>query len=974
MDFPVAAAARRQPWPSLWAVALVSLLAQLALCQFFSFGARVPVSIDVNPSNLWKYAYHFPPRGEFLVLNWFGVANLPSPLNPFSFAAAHFSAWFFFTTYAPLLATCALLAMVAFLRELDFSRPAALVGGVIYAWQGDLLPFVFPGHYAYIATWPFYALAAWAVLRAQRTRQEAHAVIDGGMRAQQVSLTKRLIALFREWKECTASFAQFRKKITDSWDVWRKELITQLHDEWEQVRSFAKLRLKAASIWKAFCLRPKRHYAYVLIAGASCGLMVGLQPDRGAIASLLIAALYIGPACIGRAPWGANLRQLTLCAGVALLVSLAAFLALFQGNIVGVTLGGTANREESFKLSTQYSLGPADTLTYLVPGFFGWYNGNQTGPYWGWIGQTPGWEKTHEGTRNENLAISTTGTVASILAVLGICLLLPGVRRFFGIEVPSNTGTDPTLPKPGGPSASGQKGFKAMKTHTLPDRQLVFGRILLIVGGATLILSWGYHTPLYRLLFALPLMDKWRNPLKWLEIFNFAAVVLAAFGAQQLFCSLAEESLRRAITLFFAVVNGVLFVLLLASYPLAIVVAANLSEGGGYTPEGVGAVMHTLHVALGFALFIGLLTWLAVAGAWHGDRLQQWRIINPWLRRLWHAALSVEHRPVTLAVCLAALVALQMDWVATKFIQPTELTNLTVSNPLLDSLRSEGPTVRVAVPEPQDPLLNTFLQYQFAADRISSIDISAASRIPDALAHFVGALNGNPARLWLLGGVKNVAIGEQDLTTLRQNPAIATNMAGADGYTLRPVPDDQPTHVLVRLRDYLAKATFIPRAEMLTKDNDTPKRVADPAWNPRDSVLLTTIAPGAALGNLPEASTALARPLFAPVEVLTYTPHEIRLRVSAPSAGYVLINDQYDPDWQVEINGKPADLLRADYLLRAVAVDAGISTINLRYEAHYRVAGFALPTIVANDFSDAVMLLAWLIAAIALGRGRASRA
>ena len=136
--------------------------------------------------------------------------------------------------------------MAAFLRELDISRPAALVGGVVYAWQGDLLPFVFPGHYGYIATWPFYALAAWAALRAQRTRQES----------------------------------------------------------------------RAAKANESDCAL---HYVYALIAGASCGLMVGLQPDRGAIASLLIAALYLGPACMGRAPWGANLRQLALCAGVALL-------------------------------------------------------------------------------------------------------------------------------------------------------------------------------------------------------------------------------------------------------------------------------------------------------------------------------------------------------------------------------------------------------------------------------------------------------------------------------------------------------------------------------------------------------------------------------------------------------------------------------------------------------------------------------
>ena len=74
------------------------------------------------------------------------------------------------------MATLALLAMAAFLRELELPRPAALFGGVIYAWQGDLLTFVYPGHYAYIATWLFFAIAAWGALRAQRTRHWAGAV------------------------------------------------------------------------------------------------------------------------------------------------------------------------------------------------------------------------------------------------------------------------------------------------------------------------------------------------------------------------------------------------------------------------------------------------------------------------------------------------------------------------------------------------------------------------------------------------------------------------------------------------------------------------------------------------------------------------------------------------------------------------------------------------------------------------------
>jgi hypothetical protein len=867
MDFPAADAARRRPWPSLWVVALVSLLLQLALCQFFSFGRNVPLSIDVNPCNLWKYAYQFPPHGEFLTLNWFGIPNAPPPLNPFSLAAAHLSPWFFFTTYAPLLGTAALLAMVAFLRELEVSRPAALFGGVVYAWQGDLLTFVFPGHFGYIATWAFFALAAWGALRG------------------------------------------------------------------------------------------RVHWAYALVAGASCGLMVGLQPDRGGIESLLIAALYLGPACVKRAGWGAQIRPFVLCVVTAMLVAVGGILGLRQTNIVGVELGGSADRAQTFAIATQYSLGPVETLTYLAPGFFGWYNGSSTGPYWGWIGQMPGWERAHVGPRNENLAISTVGTAASILALLGMGLLLPGS--------PKNPRTPPVSASRRGAAAS-RAG--EVKIPTLTERQVVFGRIFLVVGAGSLVLAWGYHTPLYRPLFALPFMDKWRDPLKWLDIFNFAVVVFAAFGAQQLVLSLAETGLRRALTLFLALVNGLLLVLLLASYPLAILVFANLSQGGGYEPAAIADVMHTLHLSLGFALLVGVLLGLALIGVWHGDRMRRWDIPNPWLHGLWQRALAVEHRPATLAVCLAALAVLQLHWVAGQFVRPSELARITAGNSLVDALRAEGPTVRVAVPAPQDPLLNTLLQYQFSEDRISSIDISAASRIPDALTHFVDAFDGEVARLWLIGGVKNVAIGEQGLTALRQNAGVAANIAGADGYTLYPTPDDQPTHALVRMRDYFSKATFIPRAEILATDGALLKRLADPAWNPRDSVLLATAAPGAVPKGTAGSIAAVpgARALFAPTEVLRYTPHQIQLRVSAPGAGYVLINDQYDPDWRAQVNGKAVPLLRADYLLRAVPVEAGVSMIDLRYSAHYRFGDVALPAVVANDFSDAVMLLAWIVAGVAL--------
>jgi len=857
MKSPDGPSANGSPWTSLWVVALLSLLAQLWLCQFFSFGERVPVSIDVNPSNLWKLACHFPPTGSFEVLNWLGAAYLPQPLNPFSLAAVHLPPWWFFTTYTPLVATLALPAMAAFLRELELPRPAALFGGVVYAWQGDLLPFVYPGHYAYITTWPFFAVAAWGALRAQRTR----------------------------------------------------------------------------------------HWPCAVISGACCGLMVGLQPDRGAIASLLIAALYLAP--IFSRPvtrqalvdYLANLRHLALCTGVAALIALAPLLALFQSNIVGVKLAGTADRAQTYKLVTQFSLGPAETLTYLVPGFFGWHTNHLDGPYWGWIGEWPDWPLIipHQGSRNLNYAISTTGTVATVLALIGVVLLLPG--RLLG-------------PGP------------------LTERQRFYGRVLLALGFLALILAWGWHTGLYRPLFALPLMDKWRNPLKWLEMTNFALVVLSAIGAQHLLASLeagAPEGktkiVRRRLAWF---TQGVLVLLglgLLASYPLAIVLAV-VFQADGYDPLSIANMMSTMHTSLLGALVLMALFCLVLRALWRPDKLRGWTLVNPWLHRLWQKMLRPEHMPLTLALALAALAAAQLGWVANQFIQPWSFKALTETNPLLEALRSEGNTVRVAVPTDDPMLKDNLLQNQFAAMKISCLDVSAASRIPDDLNTFFQTLDNDQARLWFLAGVKNVAVPQQALAQMRQDPAVAANIDHANGYTLEPTGSpDLPSHALIGMKDYLAKATLVPHAEFFTADKALLKRLKDPAWNPRESVLLSRNGPppevmlGRFSKNVPDN-----------VELKTYTPTKIEIEVQSAHGGYVLINDQYDPDWQVQVNGHNAPLLRADYILRAVQVPMGASTIALRYVAHYHVAGLNLPAEAMNTLSDGAMLAAWLIAGFALWR------
>ena len=167
------------------------------------------------------------------------------------------------------------------------------------------------------------------------------------------------------------------------------------------------------------------------------------------------------------------------------------------------------------------------------------------------------------------------------------------------------------------------------------------------------------------------------------------------------------------------------------------------------------------------------------------------------------------------------------------------------------------------------------------------------------------------------------------------------------------------------MKNYLAKATLVPHAEIFTTDEAVLGRLKDPAWNPRGSVLLNPgheriTEPGKASGNVPPDQ----------VNLETYTPNEIVVKTQSTLGAYLLINDQYDPDWRVQVNGHDAELLRADYILRAVQVPSGDSTIIMRYRAHYHVAGINPSTEMVNNFSDGAMLAAWLIAGFALRRSR----
>ena len=54
---------------------------------------------------------------------------------------------------------------------------------------------------------------------------------------------------------------------------------------------------------------------------------------------------------------------------------------------------------------------------------------------------------------------------------------------------------------------------------------------------------------------------------------------------------------------------------------------------------------------------------------------------------------------------------------------------------------------------------------------------------------------------------------------------------------------------------------------------------------------------------------------------------------SSPKDGVVVFSEiYYQPGWQVTVDGQPADIARANYILRAMNVPAGTHTIEMRFD------------------------------------------
>jgi len=106
------------------------------------------------------------------------------------------------------------------------------------------------------------------------------------------------------------------------------------------------------------------------------------------------------------------------------------------------------------------------------------------------------------------------------------------------------------------------------------------------------------------------------------------------------------------------------------------------------------------------------------------------------------------------------------------------------------------------------------------------------------------------------------------------------------------------------------------------RQSDTVADLADPAFDPRREVLLAPggPAPLGGAGRFEGGTTVLYEGA---------TRVTVRSQTTAP--GYLVLADAYDPGWLATVDGRPAEVRRANVSFRAVAVPSGIHDVEFRY-------------------------------------------
>ncbi len=150
-----------------------------------------------------------------------------------------------------------------------------------------------------------------------------------------------------------------------------------------------------------------------------------------------------------------------------------------------------------------------------------------------------------------------------------------------------------------------------------------------------------------------------------------------------------------------------------------------------------------------------------------------------------------------------------------------------------------------------------------------------------------------------------------------------TNVADAGDLTV--VPDDKGPYALIEFTNVLPRAKLYAHWETPPTDDAVLQTLRSRDFNPWQTVLLDSSTP---VGRQPTGGNAEA----GSVKVTEYRVKDVQLQAHTTARAVLLLNDRWAPEWKASVDGKPALLLRCNYLMRGVFLEPGEHTVEFHFQ------------------------------------------
>ncbi|MCS6802211.1 MAG: YfhO family protein [Chloroflexota bacterium] len=219
--------------------------------------------------------------------------------------------------------------------------------------------------------------------------------------------------------------------------------------------------------------------------------------------------------------------------------------------------------------------------------------------------------------------------------------------------------------------------------------------------------------------------------------------------------------------------------------------------------------------------------------------------------------------------------------------------------------------------------------------------------VVEGLAYYTNLPLGRRARITRVEARNISPIGDLQLVgmSLVDEPTRTLRHLFAERSTRwKRVYEDADVVIFENLR-VLPRAYLVPNA-IVRPPSKNPIEIlnfmAENAFDPRREVLFER---GDAPPNIP---TVVRPPLPSDVRLEQASDMYLRIRVRTPEEQYLVVADTYYPGWKATIDGIPATIYRANYLMRGIAVPPGEHVVELRFEPDTFWLGFRITLSVAS--------------------------